>query len=209
MQTAAEGEETADLTVTVCHSDTGALFDVPGVQVLIMGSTPEEFARGFMHVCGQVDWEAGNPCTVTVEKYHPDWVYEFELHDRSFGDYWYDIDTERIDVRFALSPDETTNVILYLEKKYPESAFGGMFICRGTYGEEQYPLFEYFYPSRDAFSGYAHFRLCYTGELPETPQYGDVYTTELPVLPDRSGRSTAIVVTGTPRNPRFCVGFSR
>ncbi len=185
-------EETTSLTVTVYDGDTGELFHVPGVRISIWGNTPEEIEKGTWRSCGAVEWETENPCTVTVTQYHPDWVYNFDLGYNDFGSYWYSIDTERSDVRFPLSADEPNSVSLYLYKKYPESAFDGMFIYRGTYGEEQYPLFEYYYPSLDAYSGYKHFRLCYTGALAETPEYGDVYTTDQPVSPHKEGDINAL-----------------
>lgn len=60
------------------------------------------------------------------------------------------------------------------------------FVYTGTYGSEELPLLEYYYPSDDA--GYYHRKCYFRGDLPEELSYGDVFTTEGEVVTSADDR---------------------
>ena len=52
------------------------------------------------------------------------------------------------------------------------------FVYTGTYGEKQFPIFEYYYPSNDiSGTNYKHRKSYYKGAVPDDLKYGDIFVT--------------------------------
>lgn len=169
---AAEETQTGSVTVSVYDDETGSLIDAE-VYLSITESTEalmESVGHGFGVDGG--DWYTSeeNPFTLTDIEIKSGWFQMIDIVAQNNDDYYYTINYDKSDTVFNLNESPEQDLSVYLTKTEKER----FLVYRGTYGEAQYPLFEYYYPSGDSPTVDKHIKVYYAGEIEEELTYGDI-----------------------------------
>ena len=172
----AEETQTGSVTVSVYDDDTGSLIDA-NIYFNITESTEEllsSIGHGFGVDGGQWHTSNENPFTLTDIEIKSGWFQMIEIITQNNDDYYYTINYDKSDTKFYLSESPEQDLSVYLTKTEKER----FLVYRGTYGEEQYSLFEYFYPSSSSATVDRHKKVFYQGDINEKLTYGDILTTD-------------------------------
>lgn len=160
------------VTVTVYDDETGELAD-QNITFEILGTT-EELAR-MGHVYGYGSWNITktNPYTSDAFEIKPGWNYYVHLQGYNDSIYHYSINEEKSDINLDFDAAADQNLKVYISKEEKT----GLLAYRGTFGEEQYPVFDYFHADQYGKLLQVHDYLICEDEFPEPLQYGDIFTT--------------------------------
>ena len=162
---------TGSVTVTVYDEETGE--PVSGnLNFMIAGATEALMKTERSFGCGSWNTNTVNPYTQEQFEIKPGWFYWVKLNSYNNAEYHYEIDTEKSQTDLDFTASNDLNLSVYVTKT-PKT---GLLICRGTFGAEQYPLFDYFYPDNYSTILREHNFVIYPGEFPQPLRYGDVYT---------------------------------
>ena len=168
----AEETQTGSVTVSVYDDETGNLIDSE-IYMSISESTDALFnsiGHGFGVDGGNWFTSNENPYTLTGIEIKPGWFQMIDIITQNDDDYYYTINYDKSDTTFDLNESSEQDLSIYLTKTEKE----WFLVYRGTYGEEQYPLFEYYYPSENSPTADKHIKVYYTSEIEEELTYGDI-----------------------------------
>ncbi len=147
----------------------------------VSGFGLEEFANG-----------TNLSCTIYLEdtsENAPKYTYVSAPHGNTTAVTTMTTDTEPIFTTTVTEPIDINNISLsgtylselnVMEAESNNEIFDAesFLVYIGTYGEEQSPIFEYYYPSNDiSGTNYRHRKSYYKGSIPDDLEYGDVFVT--------------------------------
>lgn len=165
--TTAEAALTYSATVNVYDDETGELLN-ENLEMAIMFSA--DYLDDFYVNYGTWNLSETNPYTKEWGYFESGQFFEIRIHTQYTEDYCYVINTEKSDYCFDFNENMTLNLSVYLTKKDRDQ----FLVYRGTYGEEQYPMFEYFYSTISSSAVNKHAKVYSTNEFEEELTYGDV-----------------------------------